>query len=90
LKVHIHDFAVLINGSPQVKLLAVDLHEDFIDIEGIAITSVISLQATNIDGTELYAPEPNRLMADSDAPLGQEILDIAVAKIEAIVEPDSV
>jgi hypothetical protein len=37
-------------------LLAIDLDEDFIDIEGIAIASVISLQAASIDGTELDAP----------------------------------
>jgi hypothetical protein len=37
LKIHINDFSILIDRSPQVLLLAIDLHEDFIDVEGIAI-----------------------------------------------------
>jgi hypothetical protein len=32
----------------------------------------------------------DRFAADSDASLGKEIFDIAVAQIEKIVEPDSV
>ena len=38
-------------------LLSVDLHEDFIEVEGIAKALVLSLQATGINGTEFYAPD---------------------------------
>ena len=31
LKIHINHFSILVHGSPQVMLLAVDLHKDFID-----------------------------------------------------------
>ena len=40
-------------------LLAVDLHENFIDEEGITVATVLSLQATGIGGTEFDAPEPD-------------------------------
>jgi len=56
LKIHINDFPVLIHGSPQVMLLAIDLHENFVDIEGIAVATMPSLQSLGIKGTELDAP----------------------------------
>ena len=71
-------------------LLAVDLHEDFIDIEGITIAAMISLQATSIDSTELYSPQSDRFSSHDDASLGQEIFNVAMAQIEAVVEPDGV
>ena len=48
-------------------LLATDLHEDFIDVKCIAITSMFSLQTPGINGTELDTPKPDSLMTDSDA-----------------------
>jgi len=71
-------------------LLAVDFHEDFIDEEGITVTSVFPFQALYIFGTELDAPQPDGFVADDDSSLGQEVLDVSVTEIEAIVEPDSV
>jgi hypothetical protein len=41
-------------------------------------------------GPELVAPEVDRLVGDEDAPSGQKILDVPVAQVEAVVEPDSV
>jgi hypothetical protein len=38
-------------------LLAVDLHEDFIDVEGVAISTVLSLQSSGVDSSEFDAPE---------------------------------
>jgi hypothetical protein len=39
---------------------------------------------------ELVAPEPHRLAARFDPSLGEQILDVAVAEVEAMVEPDRV
>ena len=71
-------------------LLAIDFHEDFIDVEGVTIASVLTLQTVSINGAKLDAPETNRLAGHSDASLGEQIFDIPVAEIESIVEPDSV
>lgn len=71
-------------------LLAIDLYEHFIDIERITIASVLSLQATSIDGTELDAPQSDRLPSDDNAPFSEQIFDIAMAEVEPVVQPDCV
>jgi hypothetical protein len=71
-------------------LLTVNLYRNFIDVEGIAVASVFSFQATGINGSEFYAPQANRFTADCDTALSQEVLDVAVAQVEALVEPDGV
>ena len=44
LKININDLAVLVDGSPQITLLTIYLHEVFIDVKGIVIASVFSFQ----------------------------------------------
>jgi hypothetical protein len=66
-------------------LLAVDLDEHLVDIEGVAITSVLPPQSSRVQTTEFDAPWANRFSADGYAPLSQEIFNIAVTQIEAIV-----
>ena len=51
-------------------LLAIDLHEGFIDEEGVAIASVVSFQSSGVHSSEFDAPETDRLAADSDTTLG--------------------
>jgi hypothetical protein len=69
---------------------AVDLHEDFIDVEGIAIASVFPFQSSSVKGTELDTPESDRLAADSDASFSEKIFYIPVTEIESKVEPDGI
>jgi len=45
LKIHINHLTILIDGPPQVMLLAIDFHEDLVNVESIAITSVLSFQS---------------------------------------------
>jgi hypothetical protein len=90
LKIHIDHIAILIYGSPKVMLLAVYFDEDFVDVEGVPITSVLSFQTPGVQSTELDTPETDRLATDSNATFSEEILDIPVAEIKAIVEPDGV
>ena len=71
-------------------LLAVDFDENLIDVEGVAISTVLALQPSRVDGAELDAPEADRFPSDDDPALSQKIFDIPVAQVEAIVEPDSI
>lgn len=71
-------------------LLAVDRDEHFIDIECIAITTVLSLQSSGIARPELDAPQSDCFAADSNTSLGGKIFNIAMAEVEAILEPDCV
>jgi hypothetical protein len=90
LQKNINHLTILINGPPKIALLAVYLHEDFVDVEGVTESSVPLLQSTCVFGSELDAPEADRFPSDYDPTLSQEIFDIPVAQVEAIVEPDSV
>ena len=64
--------------------------ENFIDEECIAVASVLALQSTCINGSELDTPEAEGLPGYSYAAFGQEILDIPVTQVETIVEPDGI
>jgi hypothetical protein len=71
-------------------LLAIDLHEDPVDEQGVAIASVLSFQSSGGNGAVFYTSEANRFAADSDTAFNQDIFDILVAEIETIVEPNCV
>jgi hypothetical protein len=57
-------------SPPQVILLAIDLHEDFIDEEGITIALMFSLQPPSIYCSELDTPEPDSLSTDGASLFG--------------------
>jgi hypothetical protein len=71
-------------------LFAVYLGEDFIDVERIAVTTVLTLQMPRIYRAEFDAPKVNGFVADLDPAFSQQIFDIAVTGVESIVEPDGV
>ena len=64
--------------------------EDFVDIEGVAVSSVLSLQPLCIQGAKFDAPESDRFPSDDNASFCEKVFDIAVAQIETIVEPNCV
>ena len=71
-------------------LLTIDSDEHFIDVECVAITTVLSLQSSGVKGPELNAPEPDCFAGYSDATFSEQIFNIPMAKIESIVEPDGI
>ncbi len=71
LEKHIDHFTILIDRTPKIVLLALDLHKDFIYEEGIAIALVPTPQSCGVFGSKLVAPQTNRLIADSNPALGQ-------------------
>jgi hypothetical protein len=95
LKIYIHNLAILVDSPPEIMLLAIDLlarhtGEDFIDVEGVTVASVLSFESACINGTEFDAPKTDRFAADGDVSLGQEIFNISVAEVESVVEPDGI
>ena len=62
----------------------------FIDVEGVAATSMLALQSACINGAKLDAPEPDGFSADGDASFSEKIFYIAMAEVESVVEPDGV
>ena len=71
-------------------LLAVDSDKDFIDIESVTITSMLSFQAPSVYSSKFDTPKSNRFTANGDASFSQEIFNIAVAEVEAMIETDGV
>src|SRR5512147_1222426 len=51
---------------------------------------VSALEPSRKQRAELVAPQPYRLVACFDPPLGEQVLDVALAEVEAMVEPDRV
>jgi hypothetical protein len=44
LKIHIHHIAIPIHCPPQEMLFATDFDEDFVNVECVAVASVLALQ----------------------------------------------
>jgi hypothetical protein len=51
---------------------------------------MLPLQSPCVHGSELDAPQADRLAADGDASFGEQVFDISVAEIESEVKPDSI
>ncbi len=48
--------AFLVNGSPQVVLLTINLHKDFINVEGVAVALMFSHEPPGVSGSRFDAP----------------------------------
>ena len=68
----------------------VDLYEHFINVEGIAVSSVLSLQSSSIYSSEFDAPQPDGFVADGDATFSEQVFNIPMTQIESIVEPNRI
>jgi hypothetical protein len=66
LEKYIHHFTVLVNGSPQVLLLTINLHEHFVNVKGITEPLVFSFQSLLILRAKFIAPQPDRFIADDN------------------------
>ena len=64
--------------------------EDFVDTRGVAVATMLSLQASSINCAKLDTPQADRLTSDDNAAFSQEVFDITMAEIESVVAPNSV
>lgn len=72
-----------------------DLHKDFIDEEGVAVSFMLPSQSLGKLRAEFIAPKSNRFIADGDSSLSHQVFDEwsgtpAVTQVESVVEPDGV
>jgi hypothetical protein len=75
----------LINRSPQILRLTIDLHEDFIDVQGIAVALVLALQSPGVPATKLDTPETDGFITYDNTSFSQQILDISMTQVEPII-----
>ena len=73
-----------------VKLPPLDLHEQLIQMPGVALASPAVSPPPCVVEPERATPVPNRLIRHSDPPFGEEIFDIPETQAETVVEPDGV
>jgi hypothetical protein len=90
LKEDIDHVAVLIHGPPEILLVSLDVHEQFVQMPGVAQASLPTPEDTSVGGTEGETPLPNRLVGYGDAALGEKIFGISKAQTEPVVEPNGV
>ena len=90
LQIDVDHFSILIHSPPQILLLTIDLHEDLVDEERIAITTVSPFQTTSISSTKFDTPKSDGFVANNDASLREQVFDITIAEVESMVQPDRV
>ena len=81
--------AVLIHGTPQIVLHALDPDEHLIHVPLVPGSWSAKPQAVCEGLAKLLAPSTNRLVRDNSATLSQKQLDIPEADAEHMVQPDS-
>ncbi len=79
LQKHVDDFAILIDSTPQILLLAIDFDEDLIDVERIAITAVSPFESASESSAKLDTPKSNGFVADTNASFSEQVFDITIA-----------
>ena len=79
---------MLINRSPQIMEFAPDANEHLIQKPFVAGLRPAPLEALGISPPEAQAPFTDGLVADHDAPSGQDHFDFAEAQAEAVIQPD--
>jgi hypothetical protein len=87
---NIKAIAVLIDGTPEVVALSLNRNKDFVDMPGVAETSLSLFEFSGIVRPKLLTPLPNRFICDGDPTFGKEFFDFTKAEAEPMVEPDGV
>ena len=76
--------AVLIHRAPEILALPVDRDEELVQGPRIAESTLSSLQAPCVVGTELPAPVPHGLVRPDDTSFRQQVLDIPEAQAVSV------
>ena len=64
--------------------------EDFINVEGITIAGMPPLQLPSVQRAKFDTPKAYSFTADGYPAFSEQIFDVTVTQVEAIVEPDGI
>jgi hypothetical protein len=81
---------VLIHRAPDIMQLSINLQEHLIEVPDVAWPRPALAQLGREISPEAETPAADALVADDNALLGQDQLDVAQAQAEQVVEPDGV
>src|SRR3954464_8826103 len=85
---HLENLALVIDGAPQVHSLSGDANYHLVEVPPVAWAWAGASKSTGERRPELQNPAPHRLIGNLQAPLGQKLLDVAVAQGETEIKPD--
>src|SRR4029077_11280489 len=86
----LEDLALVVDGTPQIHVLARDPHDHFVEMPAIARSRTAPSQTSSDRRSEFEHPTANALVGDVETALGKQLFDIAIAQREAKVQPHSV
>ena len=89
LNQNVEDNTVLIHGTPEIVLHALDPDEHLIQVPFVARSWPAAAQTIGEALAEFLAPSPNRLIGDDNPTLSQKQLNISQAEAEHVIQPDS-
>ena len=67
LEIYVNHLTILVDCPPQIMLFAINLYEDFIDVEGVTVALMLSFQTARLYCAEFEAPETDRFVRDGNA-----------------------
>ena len=85
---NVEDFALPINRSPQVHLLAADIHKNLIQMPDIERGVTAPTNSATVFHSKFQGPAADRLITDVNPSLSQQILNIPVPHGEAEMKPN--
>ena len=84
------DLALVVDGTPQIHVLARNPHDHFVEMPAIARSRTAPSQAPSDRRSEFEHPTANALVGEVEAALGKQFFDIAITQGEAEVQPHGV
>lgn len=82
--------ALVIDRSPEITPLSTDVQENFVEVPLVSWLCPATLQPSGILGTELEATAPHGFIAQNNAALEHQFLDLAKRHPKAVVEANAV
>jgi len=86
----IQHFALAIDSTPEVHLLAVDGDKHLVQVPPVIRSRARFPQSSSIVQPELHRPAPDALVGNVYAALGEHIFNIAKAEGKPEIQPDGV
>ena len=86
---NVDDLPFLINGTPQVLELTVDVQVHLIQMPGISNWPAAPTQSCGIFAPKLVAPPTHGFEANGETAFSHDDLDIAITQAEANIQPNT-
>jgi hypothetical protein len=88
LNKHVEDLAFVVNGTPEVHLLAGDPDHHFVQVPSVARATAAPSKPSRDHRSKLQHPASDGLIGYVEPAVREEILDVSIAEHERQVESD--